>query len=460
MKGAIMSALRFGSRFTALSVVLALSSFFAGTPPAAAQTVMVNGQQLYLNPGPIERSGRVFVPLRSIFERMGASVVYQSGRINATKNQTTVSLTIGSTQATVNGQSQILDVAPFIVGATTYVPLRFVAQSLGADVGYNSSTNVVSITHAGGGGGGGGMRPPNPPPPMPPVSQLYLTSHQPTPNSQIANRTPVISASFSRPVRTDTVRVWLDGYDITSGTEISGFGIYHRTRNVLSIGSHTVRVAGTDVAGMRFDRQWTFSVIGSGPPPGLIQLRAQQPAPGAKVSDRFALISAQFTSPVQTGSIRVWLDGADRTGQCGISSTQFSYRPPAPLDFGSHTVRVTGRGVGGSYFDRSWSFSIVRSGPATPLTINQPSADQAVGWNFTVQGSTAGNAKVDVTAGPAAAPMGLFAGSTTAGPQGNFRLNVTMRPMPGVQAITLKVTATNPSTSEVVQRTMQLRVSP
>ena len=92
------------------------------------------------------------------------------------------------------------------------------------------------------------------------------------------------------------------------------------------------------------------------------------------------------------------------------------------------------------------------------LTINQPAADQAVGMNFPVQGSTSANAKVNVTAGPGGAPMGLYAGSTTAGPKGNFRLNVSLRAMPGLQAITLKVTATDPDTSQVSQQTLQLRV--
>jgi len=189
-----------------------------------------------------------------------------------------------------------------------------------------------------------------------------------------------------------------------------------------------------------------------------VQLRAQSPAPGSKTSNRFATISAEFTAEVQPGSIRVWLDGADRTGQCGISRTNFSYKPPAPLDYGSHTVRVAGRAAGGSTFDRSWSFSVVRSGPGTSLTINQPAADQAVGMSFPVQGSTAANAKVNVTAGAGGAPTGLFAGSTTAGPKGNFRLTVTLRAMPGLQAITLKVTATDPDTSQVSQQTLQLRV--
>ncbi len=74
--------------------------------PAAGQGVSVtlNGSTLNLSPAPQERAGRIFVPLRGIFEQLGASVVYQNGIINAQGNGRAVSLRIGSTQATVNGQ--------------------------------------------------------------------------------------------------------------------------------------------------------------------------------------------------------------------------------------------------------------------------------------------------------------------------------------------------------------------
>src|SRR5215472_9735145 len=132
--------------------------------PAFAQAVSVrlNGQALFLSPAPIVREGRVFVPLRGIFERMGASVVYSAGTINATKQNTTVQLRIGSTQATINGQAQTLDVAPFIIGASTYVPLRFVAQAFGATVGWDQATRVVTINMA---TGGAVVPPPVRPPP-------------------------------------------------------------------------------------------------------------------------------------------------------------------------------------------------------------------------------------------------------------------------------------------------------
>ena len=126
---------------TALAIILFAITGTAAI--AAGVTVVVDGRPLYLNPGPIERAGRVFVPLRGIFERLGASVVYENREINSTKGDTSVSLRIGSREATVNGQPQIVDVAPFIVGATTYVPLRFIAQSLGATVDYNGAARRV-----------------------------------------------------------------------------------------------------------------------------------------------------------------------------------------------------------------------------------------------------------------------------------------------------------------------------
>jgi hypothetical protein len=119
----------------------------APTTGAAQQAVavVVNGQQMSFDQPPIVQAGRVFVPLRSIFQQLGASVVYANGQINATGRGRTVALTIGSTQATVSGQPVTLDVAPFVVGSRTLVPLRFVAQSLGASVNWNDANSTVTI---------------------------------------------------------------------------------------------------------------------------------------------------------------------------------------------------------------------------------------------------------------------------------------------------------------------------
>lgn len=350
----------------ALVAVLAAVVLMTSLPHAVVAqdiTIRVNGQPLYLSPGPIERSGRVFVPLRGIFERLGATVVYSAGQINATKGGTTVSLRIGSTQATVNGQPQTLDVAPFIIGATTYVPLRFIAQSLGAQVGWDNATRVVSIVTP------GGVVPVRPvPPPMPP----------PPPN-----------------------------------------------------------------------------------PPPVVRLRLQQPAPGASIRDRFAVISAEFNYNVNAGSVRVWLDGNNVTTRSGVSTRGFSYKPPAPLDFGTHTVRVAGRGPGGAPFDHSWSFTVIRSGPVPGmrLTIFAPTGNSAVGRTFTITGNTVSNGRVRVTAGATPSTTGQFSGNTTAGLKGNFNITVALTTLPGQRAASVRIVATDPVTSQSTETTLQLRLN-
>lgn len=127
----------------------AIATLSVTAATAQSVTIVVNGQTVNFDQPPVERAGRVFVPLRGVFERLGASVVYASGQINATGNGRNISLHIGSNQATVNGQPVRVDVAPFLVGARTLVPLRFVAQALGATVNYNSNDRTVAINGGG-----------------------------------------------------------------------------------------------------------------------------------------------------------------------------------------------------------------------------------------------------------------------------------------------------------------------
>src|SRR5438477_3084911 len=144
-----------------LAAAALAATLLVGFPvaPASAQSVsvVVNGSPVTFDQPPVERAGRVFVPLRGVFERLGASVVYANGVINAQGNGRSVHLQIGSTQAVVDGQTLTMDVAPFVIGARTLVPLRFVAQSLGAAVNWNQSNNTVYIQ----GNGSAYVPPPN-----------------------------------------------------------------------------------------------------------------------------------------------------------------------------------------------------------------------------------------------------------------------------------------------------------
>lgn len=173
---------------------------FGCTAIASAQvpTLIVNGQAVTFEQPPVEQAGRVLVPLRGVFERLGASVVYQNGLINATGNGRNVSLHIGSTQAMVDGRSQTIDVPPYVIAGRTLVPLRFVAQALGASVNWNPSNNTVRID----GGNGGATTAPQ-------ANRNYLRGFTPTDGSSVRgsftltgrtlpNSTVVITARTSR----------------------------------------------------------------------------------------------------------------------------------------------------------------------------------------------------------------------------------------------------------------------
>ena len=168
----------FAGRYRAATAALALVSCLA---PAAAQAqaqVTVNGSVVDIAPPPIIDAGRVFVPLRGVFEQLGASVVYADGTINATGNGREISLQIGSTQATVNGQAQAIDVAPFIVGSSTFVPLRFVSEALGDSVTWDEADQIAAIDTGGGSATyfspGTASYVDTPPPPVPEYQQPYV----------------------------------------------------------------------------------------------------------------------------------------------------------------------------------------------------------------------------------------------------------------------------------------------
>ena len=92
-------------------------------------------------------NGRTMVPFRALLQWMGAQVNWdgKTHRIDALRNGLTVTLWVGRTEARVNGHARTLDVAPVVHLGRTFIPLRFVAQSLGARVEWDPQTWHVTI---------------------------------------------------------------------------------------------------------------------------------------------------------------------------------------------------------------------------------------------------------------------------------------------------------------------------
>ncbi len=114
--------------------------------------VYVDGQLVNFDVPPNVIQGRVLVPLRGVFERLGATVDYdgKTQHIVAVRGEQMVELTLGSRQARVNEKSMLLDVPAFTIGDRTMVPLRFISESLGASVQWVEASRVILIGASGG----------------------------------------------------------------------------------------------------------------------------------------------------------------------------------------------------------------------------------------------------------------------------------------------------------------------
>jgi hypothetical protein len=133
--------------FSAMALCLTQAAF-----AAAPVSVQLDGKELsFADAEPVIANDRTYLPLRAVFEAMGAEVAYDNGVVTATRDGKTIAMTIGSTEARVteDGKTTALqmDVAPYIDPAVdrTYVPVRFAAQALGANVGWDGEKRAVVI---------------------------------------------------------------------------------------------------------------------------------------------------------------------------------------------------------------------------------------------------------------------------------------------------------------------------
>ncbi len=110
--------------------------------------VIVNDAELAFSQEPVIKNGRVLVPMRNIFEALGAEVSWDGDKkqVTGVLDDTTITLVIGQTAARKNGTEVTLDVPAEILNGSTLVPVRFISESLDAKVLWNQETKTVTVT--------------------------------------------------------------------------------------------------------------------------------------------------------------------------------------------------------------------------------------------------------------------------------------------------------------------------
>lgn len=131
----------------AVSVMVMAAS--AATVMAGSEgiTVIVDGTTISFDAEPEIINDRTVVPMRAIFEALGAEVEWNEGNrtITSTKGDTTIRMQIHNTSMSVNRKEVTLDQVPVIRNDRTLVPVRAIAESLDCDVSWYGDSKTVLI---------------------------------------------------------------------------------------------------------------------------------------------------------------------------------------------------------------------------------------------------------------------------------------------------------------------------
>ena len=120
-------------------------------------TMFVNSTLIEIDPGrstvPIIKNGRTLLPIRAVIEALGGYVSWdgKEQKVLIALNTAKIELWIGKNTAKVNGIEKLIDpdnpnIVPEIVNSRTMLPIRFIAENLGATVEWDPVKKIVKIT--------------------------------------------------------------------------------------------------------------------------------------------------------------------------------------------------------------------------------------------------------------------------------------------------------------------------
>jgi len=100
-----------------------------------------------ISPEPKIMNGITYVPLRGLFERLNAKVAWDDHTRTAViaTTEKVIRIPAGSQTAEIDGKTVAMPQGTIIENGYTYVPLRFVSEAFGAEVGWDEATRTVSV---------------------------------------------------------------------------------------------------------------------------------------------------------------------------------------------------------------------------------------------------------------------------------------------------------------------------
>ena len=113
-----------------------------------SRKISVFGREIQNDVAPKIVNDRTMLPIRIVAESLGGTVTWNGElqRVTIQQGADVILITIGADTAYVNGTAVKLDAAAFVENGRTYLPLRFISETLGAQVVWNEAEKTVTIT--------------------------------------------------------------------------------------------------------------------------------------------------------------------------------------------------------------------------------------------------------------------------------------------------------------------------
>lgn len=440
-------------RLLTVAVVIAMGAGLSST--TAAQTaapyvgVFVDGAPVAFDQPPVITNGRVLVPLRGVFERLGATVAWDpaSQTVLAQSGATSVSLRIGSPQVFVNGQPQMLDVPAMLIGGRTLVPLRFVSQALGAGVTWSAATSTVQITSSGAAAAPSVTYPPTTYAPPPPAA--------PTTISGTVVR--VIATTYPSQLMVQVPNGEVHTYNIVSGTTIVRTNIVTGVSGPVSLTGlrpgDTVQVT-ADQAGTAQNVQASFTPAPGPAPTAAITSVSVTPA-GRQlvVGDLMTVVAvgpARGTASFVISGLRTGIPMAESANQPGTYVGSYRVQPGDYLTNGLVVVSITA--PNGQLLTATApntvainASAIVPPAPGGAPVIGSPAPGAGITTPFTVTGTAPPGSLVRVQADYSGTvlfvPVHGTLGTQTVTADANGNWQTTFNQAPPVRGVTVTISA-------------------
>ena len=385
---------------------LAPSNLSCNYLAAADPAVTVYVDEKKLDQAGVMLNGATLVPMRSIFEALGASVKWEGSTrsITATKDETEIILTLGKGQAYINGELKNLSTPAASVGGTTMVPQRFIGEALGAEVKWEGATRTARVTSPTAQSDQDAMDDPN----------LKITEVVVSPRQALSSgETLTVQVRGDKGCKATFDIVGLKT-DIPMHEEKPGLYSGTLTVNSKMKAENAVLVArlSKDGAQTSLEAKQTVTINAKGKIQKADKKRGQAqgelrsenlkrtiPAAGA-TPQQLKRVRAVFLNEISEGSIRLFLDGREVTEDCTFSANAISYQPEEPIPAGRHQARVRGTDNEGQKIDYSWRFttkeeSQVSDATLKTLELDIPADQESVGATLHLVGQAAPGATVE-----------------------------------------------------------------